>query len=87
VVHPELTFAVQHDFTQNPGESVVGQFSNLAGSPFTFNWKGDQQTAGIVGVMLSSDISSHFQVYGKLNGRITTDGQVGELRLGASYHF
>ena len=86
-LHPEVTLAVQHDFTQNPGDLVSAQFANLSGSPFSFSWKGDQGTAGIAGLMLSSDVSSHFQVYGKVGGRFTTDGQTGELRLGGSYRF
>ena len=86
-LHPEITVAADHDFTQNPGEQAVAQFANLSGSPFTYSWKGDQGTAGVAGLMLSSDVGSHFNVYGKIDGRFTTYAQSGEIRLGASYRF
>jgi hypothetical protein len=86
-IHPELTLAVSHDFTQNPGENVVAQFSNLAGAPFTFNWKGEQGTAGVAGLMLASDITSRVQVFGKIDGRFSAGAETGDLRLGASYRF
>ncbi len=86
-VRPELTIAVQHDFTFNSGETVIGQFSNLSGSPFSFNWKGDEATAGVVGLNLAGDVASNLQVFGKVDGRFTTAGESGELRLGAAYRF
>ena len=86
-VHPEITLAVEHNFTFHPGDQVVAQFANLSGSPFTYNWKGDQATAGIVGVSLASDVAAHVQVFGKVDGRFTTRGSTGDLRVGAKYQF
>ena len=86
-LHPEVTLAVEHNFTFHPGDQVVAQFANLSGSPFAYNWKGDQATAGIIGVNLSSDVASHLQVYGKVDGRFTIHGTTGDLRLGARYQF
>ncbi len=86
-IHPELTLAVEHNFTYHPGDEVVAQFANLSGSAFTYDWKGDQATAGIIGLNLSSDVSSHLQVYGKLDGRFTIHGSTGDLRAGVKYQF
>jgi uncharacterized protein with beta-barrel porin domain len=86
-LHPEITLAVQHDFTQNPGEQAVAQFANLSGSPFAYSWKGDQGTAAIAGLMLSSDVASNLQIFGKVDGRFSSYGQSGEIRLGGSYRF
>ena len=86
-VRPEITLAVQHDFTYVPGETIIGQFNNLSGSPFTFKWRGDQATAGVVGLNLATDVATGVQVFGKVDGRFTVYGQSGEVRLGASYRF
>ncbi len=86
-VHPEVTLAVQHNFTYHPGDEVIGQFANLSGSPFTYAWKGDQATAGLVGLNLTSDVAAHLQVFGKIDGRFTINGSTGDLRVGAKYQF
>lgn len=86
-LHSEITLAAQHDFSQTPGETVVGSFANLKSAPFTFAWAGDQGTSGVAGLNLASDVTSHIQVFGKLDGRFSTYGRTGELRFGASYRF
>ena len=48
-LRPEITLAAVHDFSQTSGENITGSFANLASSPFTFDWKGDQGTAGTRG--------------------------------------
>ena len=86
-LRPEITLALEHNFTFHPGDLVSGQFANLSGSPFTFNWKGDQTTAAIVGINLTSDVTSNLQLFGKLDGRFTSHSENGELRLGGKFVF
>jgi hypothetical protein len=86
-LRPEVTLAAVHDFSQTSGENVTGSFANLTSSPFTFAWKGDQGTAGLAGLLLKTDVNSHLQVFGKVDGEFSTYGRTGDLRLGGAYRF
>jgi hypothetical protein len=86
-LRPEVTLAAVHDFSQTSGENVTGGFANLTSSPFTYTWKGDQGTDGLAGLLLTSDVTSHLQVFGKIDGEFSTYGRTGDIRLGGAYRF
>jgi hypothetical protein len=86
-VRPELTLAVDYDFSHQTGEYVSAQFANLSGSSFAFGWRGDNTTAGVAALALRSNISAQWQVFGKIEGRFTQSASAGAVTVGASLHF
>ena len=86
-VRPELTLAVDYDFSHQTGEYVTAQFANLSGSAFSFGWRGDNTTAGVAALALRSNVSTQWQVFGKVEGRFTQSASSGAVTVGASLHF
>ncbi|AJP70766.1 hypothetical protein TS85_01380 [Sphingomonas hengshuiensis] len=81
-LRPEITLAVEHDFS-NPGEYVTGSFATITGSPFSYYWSGNTQTAGVGSIDLTALLSPRLAVFGRVDGRFTSrqDSEAASLGL------
>ena len=85
-LRPEIDLAVEHDFSTRD-EQVTGGFATLSSTPFTWSWKGNQDTSALAGVSLNANLTPQIEVFGKLEGRFTSYEQAGEISAGARYLF
>lgn len=69
----------------DPGETATVSFANFASGSNVFFWKGDSKHALVVGLDGSGQIADRLEVYGRLNGMLTSYRREGELSLGVKY--
>jgi uncharacterized protein with beta-barrel porin domain len=71
----------------DPGETASVSFANFSSGSNTFFWKGDSKHALVVGLDGTGRVADGLEVYGRLNGILTSYRRAGELSLGVKYKF
>jgi hypothetical protein len=82
----DANLAWRYDLS-DPGETAVVGFANFTGGDNTFFWKGDSKHALVVGLDGTGRVADGLEVYGRLNGILTSYRRAGELSLGVKYKF
>jgi len=82
----DANFAWRYDLS-DPGESASVSFANFSSGSNAFFWKGDSKHALVVGLDGTSQVANGLEVYGRLNGILTSYRRAGELSLGVKYKF
>lgn len=82
----DANFAWRYDLS-NPGETAAVSFANFTSGSNSFFWKGDSKNALVVGLDGTGEIADGLEVYGRLNGMLTSYRREGELSAGVKYRF
>lgn len=83
----EVTFAVEHDFSDR-GEQVTGSFASItSSSTFEYNWKGDTENALLAGIDFSHQFTDKLDAFVRLDSQLSLHKRAGALSAGVRYHF
>ncbi|GAA0587275.1 autotransporter outer membrane beta-barrel domain-containing protein [Rhizomicrobium electricum] len=82
----DADLAWRHDLS-DPGETVTGGFVTTPDSSSVAFWKGDSKNAFRAGVNVAGQVTDKLEIYGRLDGTVTSYRRAGELAAGVKYRF